>query len=810
MLSIGACSSGQGNYYINLARSDYYLSGGEPQGVWHGEGAARLGAVGPVTELHFRSLFAGYLYETAKALTQNAGDAGRRPAWDLTFSAPKSVSVLWATLDEQSRDQIRQAHDAAVKKTLDYLERELLECRRGKDGTERESAQLVSALFEHGTSRLHDPQLHTHALVFNICTRQDGTTGAIESRSLYTNKMLLGAMYRAELAHLLERKLGLVAEQTGQTFEVRGVPNAICNAFSRRRAEIQAFLNEKGLYSAEASAYAALKTRSAKEHAPRADLFPLWQKTAAALGFTPLRATLSQLYQEARRSLKPGETAQQRVQAALKDITRQESHFSERDLLKATLLLAPGSGQSLEELMSAVKTALTEGAGIARLGELNGEVRYSTREIIELEQKMLTAVKATRKQDNHEVTSARLWWASYGKSLHPEQENAVRHITQTAGGVKVVSGLAGTGKTRMLDVARTAWEGAGYKVLGLALAGKAARGLQEGSGIKSSTVASILYRMDMGWLKLDSKMVLVMDEAGMVDTRSMARLIHAAKDAGAKMVLVGDAKQLQPIELGGAFRAIGAMLGEATLTRIQRQSAGWARKAVAWIADGQAEEALKEYAERGLITISETREETRRQLIGDWRKAGGVHLPEENLILTATRAEAEKLNFMAQQERKRMKQLDGRSTKMGNVTFHEGERILFLKNNSALGVKNGDFATIKKIDVIFKTVKARLDNGKAVYIPLRKYDQISLGYAATTHKAQGVTVKRTFVLTGDPMTDLHLGYVQASRARYATRIYLERQSLKSAPLQTLARQWSRENEKTLALDIQEQALRIHR
>ena len=810
MLSIGACSGGQGEYYMQLARSDYYLAGGEPQGVWHGQGVAALGVSGLVKEEAFRSLFAGFSPEDARPLTQNAGSDKRRPAWDLTFSAPKSVSVLWATLDPRSRETIRSAHNDAVKKTLDFLESELLESRRGKAGVEREPALLVSALFEHGTSRLQDPQLHTHALVLNLSMRADGTTGAIESHSLYANKMLLGAMYRAELPHLLEQNLGLVSEQQNKAFEVRGVPKLVCQAFSKRRSEIEAFLKENGLHSAKAAAFAALQTRHVKEHYARADLFPQWQKAAADLGFTPLLATLTQLYQQAWRSLVPGKTAEQLVTQALKDVTRQESHFAERDLLKATLLLAPGSGQGLSEILTAVKNILAREPQVVRLGVLGGETRYSTKEVLDLERKMLTAIKATRKQDDHQVRSLRLSWASLFKSLSEEQASALRHITQTKGSVKVVSGLAGTGKTRLLHTARLAWEGAGYKVMGMALAGKAARGLEEGAGIKSSTIASILYRMDHDWLKINAKTVIVMDEAGMADTRSMARIVDLTTQAGAKLVLVGDAKQLQPIEIGGAFRAIGAMLGEAALVNIQRQSQAWARKAVTWIASGQAERALEEYGARGCVHISETREETRKQLIADWRKAGGAHLPEENLILTATRAEAQELNLMAQRERRRGKPLEGRSTKLGAITLHEGERVLFLRNKRSLGVRNGDFGTVERIYPLINTLKVRLDNKKVVHIPLLRYKHLDLGYAATTHKAQGVTVKRAFVLTGDPMTDLHLGYVQASRARDATRIYLERKSLESDALLRLSEQWSQSREKTLALEVQEQALRIRR
>ena len=211
--------AGKGNYYLDLAREDYYLEGGEPLGEWHGRGAKELGLSGTVEREQLSSLLDGYHPKTKGELVKNAGAENRQSAWDLTFSAPKSVSVLWSQADAETRREIQQAHGEAVGRALNYLDHNAGSTRRGEGGAEKESGKLVVATFEHGTSRAQDPQLHTHALVLNVCTREDGTTGTIESRELYQQKMTAGALYRTELASQLEKRLGVETVRKNSWFK---------------------------------------------------------------------------------------------------------------------------------------------------------------------------------------------------------------------------------------------------------------------------------------------------------------------------------------------------------------------------------------------------------------------------------------------------------------------------------------------------------------------------------------------------------------------------------------------------------------
>ena len=452
--------------------------------------------------------------------------------------------------------------------------------------------------------------------------------------------------------------------------------------------------------------------------------------------------------------------------------------------------------------------------------------------------------------------------ASEKRALNAEQQAALKHITQGEGQIAVVSGVAGSGKTFLLQAAREAWEQEGYKVLGAAVAGKAARGLQEGAGMDSFTLSRLLYEQKRGFdgargfddgpdgkrklaaefkhatwqidgatrkkmlgeyhkpssrfvhewkyqtfqiseqrrdflnnkleyqnyqrdrqkCRIDGKTVLVVDEAGMVGTRQMAALVAAVKETGAKLVLVGDARQIQPVEIGGPFRAIEERVGRATLTSVIRQEIDkndknplWKREAVEAFADGRAADALGAFRDRGFLKIADNREGAMRELMGAWRGVtgkGGTKSLSENLIFAGTRAEARDLNQMAQAARRESGELGFRFVRVNGEVIHEKDRILITKNDRALGVSNGDLGTVKRIELISQRMIVGLDGGREASVPYRDFQSMNLGYAITTHKGQGATVKNSFVLCGGTMADREMSYVQASRARKETHLSL--------------------------------------
>jgi len=802
MLSIGAMGSGQSEYYLALAREDYYLEGGEPPGRWLGTGAGALGLSGLVDKEQFRHLFQGFSAGGEEKLVQSAGHESHRPGWDLTFSAPKTVSVLWSQTDAATRQTIQEAHFAAVKAAVGYLEEVAAIARLGKGGLTQEPATLAVATFEHGTSRAQDPQLHTHCLVLNLGLCADGKTRTLESKTLFEHKMTAGALYRAELSALLEERLGLLSGKQKSWFELAGVPKDLAEHFSTRRQEIEALLAAKGYDSPEAAAMAALVTREVKGHAAREELFARWHAEGRAHGWSEREAHALLDSGEARRR-DPEIAASAAVYRASERLLAQQSYFSGRELLRAAAEEAQGYGVGAERIRATVQEQLADERQYVCLGRAAGEqVLYTTRETLLLEKDLLARVTRSRGDARHALSeeaasgAAQRMEQKNGWTLSEEQRAALLHITTRAGSVQLVRGLAGTGKTALLEAARAAWEEAGFTVRGAALAGKAAEGLETGAGIESATIAATLRRLERGEIVLSNRSVLVVDEAGMVDTRQMKRLVDAAHNAGAKLVLVGDAKQLQPIGAGGAFRALESALGAAALTQIRRQEQAWMAEAVHAVERGEAREALYAYARAGRLRVTDDRTAAREALIADWKADGAAH-PRQNLIVAGENREAVILNRLAQEERRQARQLGSKSVEVGGERIHEGDRILFTKNSNIFGVKNGHLATVDFLGETRNTLSARLDDGRRVTVPLGRYQDVKLGYAITTHKGQGLTVDNAFVLLGGAMQDLHLSYVQLSRARQEARLYTTKEEA-GENLATLARDMSALRQKETA------------
>lgn len=846
MLSISQpmTGSGKGHYYLSLAKEDYYLEGGEPLGQWFGSGAQTFGIHGKTVEkAALRNLLLGKApSDSTQGLVQNAGSQQRTSGWDLTFSAPKSVSVLWAHSKPEIRQAIQAAHEDAVKETIRYVEEVAGQTRRGHNGNVIEEAKLTFALFEHGTSRAQDPQLHTHALLMNVAVRDDGTTGAVWSKEIFRQKMTAGALYRAELSTRLQNSIGVEIDRDRDSFKIPGVPEALCETFSQRRKEIERELSESGLRGAVAAKLAALDTRSQKDFRPRDELFHEWQQIGAGKGFTAQAA--EHLLSKARCPSKSVEQKELEKDAlfnkAVGALTEGRSFFGQRDALRAMAVEAQGRGYQIAEIRSAVDRRLKT---LSDLGMHRGERAFTTHEMMQTERALLASAERLADSNRFTVRSKSVTDQVKKSGLSQEQGRAVTHITQSAGDLKVVSGMAGTGKTRMLAAAHEVWRTSGYRVMGACLAGKAAAGLSSETGIQTQTIAALLRdirgtnekstvpihvrhtpiapnaprlsplhgltvpHLAVGWGKgkpvLDDKTVLVIDEAGMVGTGQMKEIMDAAEKARSKVVLVGDAKQLQAIEAGGPFAALQQRFGSTALTEIRRQNEQWARDAVKEISDGEAEKVLDRYSDAGLLTTSKRREASKDALVSDWSSDVGSE-PKRGIILVATNEDAYDLNRRVQRARIKMNSgLGGDSVKVGREFVYENDRVVFTKNDSKLGVYNGTYGTVTKVS--WNRISVQIDGSpkdKTVEVRLRQYDNLRLGYAVTVHKAQGMTAERAYVLLGGSMQDRELSYVQLSRAKAHTRVYADIES-GGEKLQTLLPAMARSHQKQLAVDVLE-------
>lgn len=483
---------------------------------------------------------------------------------------------------------------------------------------------------------------------------------------------------------------------------------------------------------------------------------------------------------------------------ALDAITHQQSTFTRRDMAMFAHRHSHGIDQ-FNEVMGAMRNA----PDLVELGkDGRGEDRFTTRDMIEVEQRLHRAAEMMAERERHEVHDAERQAAlaraeARGLVLSGEQAEALAHVTDGRG-LGIVVGHAGTGKSAMLGVAREAWEAEGYEVRGVALSGIAAENLESGSGISSRTIAS----MEHGWQQdrdmLTSRDVLVIDETGMVGTRQLERVLSHAAEAGAKVVLVGDPQQLQSIEAGAAFRSIHERHGGAEIGEVRRQREDWQRDATRDLATARTGAAIHAYDAHGMVYEAQTREQARDDLIDRWDRERQTYPDSSRIILTHTNAEVRELNEAARDRMREAGDL-GKDVRVaverGERNFAAGDRVMFLQNERGLGVKNGTLGTIEQVSTQSMTV--RTDDGRGISFDLKDYDRIDHGYAATIHKAQGMTVDRTHVLA-TPGMDAHGSYVALSRHRDGMDLHYGRDDFTSQD--RLVNTLSRDRAKDMATD----------
>jgi Ti-type conjugative transfer relaxase TraA len=492
-----------------------------------------------------------------------------------------------------------------------------------------------------------------------------------------------------------------------------------------------------------------------------------------------------------------------RPEIALEAITHQQSTFTARDLAKFVHRHSEGKDQ-FDQVLAAVRTS----PELVKLGQDGrGEDRFTSRTMIETERRLdsvtvkLDAARSHGVDDRH-VERALLAAGKRGMVLSLEQRGALEHVTSSRGLTSVV-GYAGTGKSAILGVAREAWEHAGYEVRGLALSGIAAENLEGGSGIASRTIASMEHQWGQGRELLTDRSVLVIDEAGMIGTRQMERVLAEAEKRRAKVVLVGDPEQLQAIEAGAAFRSIAERHGAVEITQVRRQREDWQRDATRHLATGRTGEALAAYEQAGYVHAADTREAARTDLIERWDKDRHANPDASRIILTHTNDEVRALNEAARVRLRASDQLGKDVTlnvERGSRDFAAGDRIMFLKNERSMGVKNGSLGTIRSVSPIGMAVM--LDDGGAVAFDLKDYNQVDHGYAATIHKAQGMTVDRVHVLA-TPGLDRHGAYVALSRHRDQVDLHYGKDDFASR--ERLALTLARERGKDMVSDYAQKA-----
>ncbi len=838
MLSLGKLAPGQQQYYLDTVANgaeEYYTGAKESPGQWVGSAAARLELSGEVNAAALHRILDARHPRTGVRLTRAHG-AVTVPGFDATFSAPKSVSLLFALGDPETSNQVRNAHDAAVRAALAVLETEAARARRGKGGKERLTADgFVAAAFRHRTSRAGDPQLHTHVVIANLVhTVTDDRWSALDARPLYAWAKTVGYLYEAQLRAELTRRLGVDWRPiTSGIADITGIPDTVLRGFSQRRQQIEAHLAEHGQHGARAAQAATYATRPARDlDVGPEGLMPEWRQRARRLGLNDrvLAATLTRAAPASVPS--PGTERAEALFAQLASpdgLTAHDASFGRREVLRALCDALP-RGADIEMILELTQAFLASSHAV-RLGAPTpvrdndvirrqdgivvaahvDQARWTTPEMLAIERGLVDAAHRRRHTRVGVAHPATLEAALAARpSLSTEQVRVIRRVTRSGAGVDVVEGAAGSGKTHALGAAREAWQASGYRVFGCALAARTAAQLQTGSGIPSVTVDRLLrYLDDPRGNGLDRDSVIVVDEAATLGTRTLHRLLQHAETADAKLVLIGDHHQLPEIGAGGAFASLTKRLGSTRLHDNRRQHAAWERQALARLRAGSTDRALASYVAHDRVHLHTDPEVARHRLVRDWWQARLTN--PDTVMITARRADAEDLNRRARALLTQRGMLGTDELQASGRGFAVGDEVLALRNDYRLGVLNGTRGHVTRLQPNTGHLGVRTREGLDVVIPpaYLQAGHLAHAYATTLYKAQGSTVDRTFVLA-DELLDQEHAYTGLSRGRQRNDLYLgasdqradERHlpEITTGPLTRLHQALARSGRKTMAID----------
>ncbi len=828
MLSIGKLVDP--DYYLDKVADGveaYYSLRGESAGRWLGRGATRLGLDGQVEGAQLKAILDGSDAATGESL--GAGANRKNMGFDLCFRAPKSVSVLAGLGDPDTVAAIHACHDRAVVAALEYLERTATWTRRGHNGVEVIRGDgLVGAAFRHRTSRAQDPHLHTHVLVANVTLGADGRWSTLDGRFVYAQAKTAGYLYEAQLRAELTATLGVEWGPVHNGIaDVRGIPGGVLRTFSKRRAEVEARLGELGFSSPRAAEVATLDTRRRKTHALEGGVLRArWRDEAVAQGFGPTEyaATLGRAT-----AVEIAAELEEQIGSALSSsagLTRQVSTFDRRDILQAICdRLITGAPIATLEAVASRYVSRPEvidlgGGSRSVLRRDDGKVvpvhpggpTYSTAELLAVEERLVASAVSRRRSGCGMATAEALTAALAARpALSGEQARLVVALATTGNGLDVVAAAAGTGKTFSLDSARDAWQRSGFRVIGCALAARAAAELEAGAGIASMTVARLLTDLDGPGGGLGPRTIVVCDEAAMVGSRDLERVAAHVEAAGAKLVLCGDARQLPSVDAGGGFAALGKRLGTLTLTENRRQREAWERDALARLRSGHVDDAVERYDQHGRVFRGPTAEDVREAIVAHWWAA--TTAGDSVLMLAARRADVDDLNARARARMVLAGKLAGPELIVDDRPFQAGDRIMTLRNDYRLEVRNGTVATVVAVDTAARTMTIRTDTNLTVTLPSAYLDagKVTHAYASTVHKAQGQTAEHALLLGNDDLF-LELGYVGLSRGRATNHLYMvqtpdtsedERGARHGVedPYQHLLRSLGQSQAKHLAIDV---------
>jgi conjugative relaxase-like TrwC/TraI family protein len=751
--TIGAIgsSAAAANYFES---DDYYADGGISPSEWQGDGAKALGLSGEVNRETFRAILDGTLPHGQQLGTMREGKLQHRPGWDVTMSAPKSISIMAEVAGDR---RLVVAHNNAVKAALAYVERHAAATRiRADGGVEHRQTtdNLVIASFRHDTSRAQDPQLHTHNVIMNMTQDAEGNWRSLEPRALYQLQKAIGAVYRQELA-VGVRALGYAIEQGKDSlFEIKGVPTAVIRAFSERSAQVEARLAERGQTRATASAeekqIAALDTREAKQSLERGELVSTWRAEADAAGFgKDAREALVAASKEAAASSEHGSAlaaqgqivAHQAVALAAANLGERQSVFAAAELEKEAGRYGLGR-VTVDQISAAVARAQGDGALVPRafLDKRGAEFAgFTTPENIAHERQLLR-LEAEGRKGAAPILSAKQAASAVARaelrSDHPWNEGqraATRALLTSPHRVTGLQGYAGTAKTTtvLATFAREA-QARGLAVTALAPTASAAQTLGDALGQRGETVARQLARNGASL----SGGVWIVDEASLLSARDMAALLGLAADSKARVVLVGDVKQLGSVGAGAAFAQLqSAGMATVRLDNVVRQTNSATREAVLASIEGDARKALDALDRGGGKIIAHGSQGERFAAMAKAYAALDASERARTLVIEPSRDGRDALTADIRRELAAAGVLSGPAVTMESLvaknlsrieardpaSYAPGDTVRFLRDYADKGVTRGAAYRVERVDPDKAAIALRAADGSRVDWRLRQW-----------------------------------------------------------------------------------------
>ena len=784
-----------------FARDEYYSERGSTPGQWIGRGAQTLDLTG-----------APELGDLGQLLTGEHPDAGERleglrrgrrnAGFDLTWTAPKSVSVLLAVGDDHIREAVLAAQEAGVRAGLDYLERYECQARRGAGGHEIvEAGGFAGAIYAHEISRTGDPHLHTHLVIANAVQGPDGRWTAQDMRPVFAAAKTAGTVAEAVMRTELTRRIGVAwGPVRNGTAEIAGMPLEVTREFSRRRTEIVELALARGASSIQAVGSVQRETRDRKPHLDRDEAVGQWRARAAEHGLG--RYEIPQLLYRAHLvelSL-IGEAQLSSRLSGPTGLTHRTSTFRRRDVIRAIAENYPG-GARLARIEQLADQWIRHRAILVEPPELSRTNRtaWTTPEMLDIEHRLVAGAQRR----------GRLWvdpgTVEAVLAGHPEVGNdqaaAVRHLTANRDAVRLMIAPAGTGKTYTLGLVREALERDGIEVVGCSWQGEAAQVLERDAGIRSRTIAGLLADLERDPPHaLAPRSVLVIDEAGTVPTRALEQLVSHASDVSATVLMIGDPRQLPSIDAGGALASLAERIGAVELSENRRQVGPLQQEIARSLSQGRPERALELLTDHGHLKAFETRDTAMIELVSDWAKTSAAD-PSRALILAHDRADVLDLNQLAREHMDTAGLLGSERLNVAGREWAVGDRIVCRRNDyrPEIDVRNGTRGTVIAIDPAARSLELRTDDGRQVQLPTDYLEHAHHGYAITGHISQGATTDRTYLFAAPERGSREWGYAAGSRHRHDLHVYVVGLDQDQA-VHELARGWERTQAKHLAID----------